>query len=191
MTEGVIACYVISQCRFFNPFTSRLSLTLKELVMWAVFPLLYVSKRKKATTAVSFHPFIPKAPLSLWDAISRGVQTRPRTSAVGSLFERPLCGLLGGRVRLNLRDTPAVQVREPTELSMTTGSTVRSKTREKRTKAVCDFFTLHLPNMSSLSVHGVITPKTAEDQTEGCCEDFGYALGRVPNSKRPNPVHKL
>lgn len=24
---------------------------------------------------------------------------------------------------------------------------------------------------------------TAEDQTDGCCEDFGYALGRVPNSK--------
>lgn len=88
-----------------------------------------------------------------------------------------------GGVRLNLRDTPAVQVREPTELSMTTGSTVRSKTREERIKAVCDFFTLHLPNMSSLSVCGVITSKTAEDQTEGCCEDFGYALGRVPHSK--------
>lgn len=48
------------------------------------------------TTAVSFHPFIPKAPLSLWDAISRGVQTRPRTSPVGGLFERPLCSLVGG-----------------------------------------------------------------------------------------------
>lgn len=45
---------------------------------------------------MSFHPFIPKAPLSLWDAISRGVQTRPRTSPVGGLFERPLCGLVGG-----------------------------------------------------------------------------------------------
>lgn len=88
-----------------------------------------------------------------------------------------------GGVRLNLRDTPAVQEREPTELSMTTGSTVWSKTREKRTKAVCDFFTLHLPNMSSLSVPEVIMSKTVEDQTEGCCEDFGYALGRVPKSK--------
>ncbi|MCI4379182.1 hypothetical protein PGIGA_G00225010 [Pangasianodon gigas] len=36
--------------------------------------------------------------------------------------------------------------------------------------------------MSSLSVRGVITSKTAEDQTEGCCEDFGYALAQAARS---------
>lgn len=65
MTEGVIACYVISQCHSFRPFKSRLSLTLKELVMWAIF-LLWIYPRK-GDHCGELSP-LRASGLSLWDA---------------------------------------------------------------------------------------------------------------------------
>ncbi len=94
MTEGVIAGYVISQCHSFKPFMSQLSLTLKELVMWAIF-LLWIYPRKRDHCG-ELSP-LRASGLSLWDTrstfksgLQACAQTRqegPRSSTGGSILK--------------------------------------------------------------------------------------------------------
>lgn len=122
MTEGVIACYVISQCHSIKPFKPRLSLTLKELVMWAIF-LLWIYPRK-GTTAASFRPFVPAAslyrtPETRLKAVSRralisgGVQTRQEGPGPPQAVNFKGRSVARRGAWLNLQDIPLTETGSP------------------------------------------------------------------------------
>lgn len=138
---------------------------------------------KKGDYCSELSPFHTKGPLVSLGRHFKGSsdETKNLTSG-GSIWKAPLWpggwewGSIWGAPLLSKRGSPQSYPWQPAQRF--------GQRPERREQKPCAISLLCICQTCPVSsVCGVIMSKTAEDQTDGCCEDFGYALGRVPRSK--------